>query len=1059
MSHVKLSSTFWTSLGPTPIDTAGGMGPISGRIQAVIADPIDPNVIYLGADNGGIWKNVNSPDWTPLTDFMPSLNFASNGYRTLVVHPANPKLIFGAVSGSGAGILNSTDGGTTWTLLANGQLDGMHLVALVAHPTNTSLLYLAAGWAGVWTSTDGGSTWSPVGSLPGGYVCDLIMARYDSKTLFAAVVSDKNAAQSNNGIYKSTDGGSTWTQLGGGLPPAAALGSQHAGGAVRFESGSAAGSVYASLLTLGPPGPSQSVTAVQRFRTTDGGTTWNALSASGGGLEARSWHLLLAVDPKDDTHIFANDAYSLYESHDSGGSWSEADAGIGYLASINHFDWVNLSFDSNDNALVSADQGVLRYDPATGTWTSLIANLEVSEFYTYTLDPHEEGIAYAVGQDIFCEKMTGALQWNVMENSINETGKVLVDPHNTSQLCAFNPLNLNNFVRQSADAGATWTTIFPGPPGLFTANFISVYNQGDGYGFAYTSQTAFAMDPTNPARVLVAADQVYESVNVGSASPTWSSISDVLSSDPHNPFIATLAIAPSDSDTVYASSQDQHLWVTYDDGATWSLCDSGLSGLIVDLRIDPEERGHVFAVSGGDVFELAAEGLPWTSIKGDLPNFLGLNTVYVDWRGVVPRLFVGTSRGVYQSVDVGLTWSKFSSALPNTSVSDLQEQTYHHAHHDRHVLVAATYGRAAWGILIERWGAIAVALGNAGIFAPVCLGSFCDQMLTINNKGSGPLVLMNITSSSPQFRIPDVLSFPLVVDPGDSIPLLLRYQPTAFGGAAATITVYSSDPTGPKTFSVSGDCPAPSLSLMMADAGLFAPTCIGSFTDEPLTLVNSGRCALTISSVASSSPEFVVPEVLAYPLRIAAGTNLVVPIRFTPSGLGTPSATVTVNSDDPSGPHTISVMGVVPSGSLEVSGAACFGGVKACCCVERTFSLCNVGDCKLDVTQVELKCRSRFWKIVSNPFPRTLRPSTCLGVVVRYTAEERCSRCCELVVTSNDPQNPTTKLELTAYTIWNDCCKEEKCEECAKKSCGNACGCCCCEHHGMCCCEDEDGKD
>ena len=97
--------------------------------------------------------------------------------------------------------------------------------------------------------------------------------------------------------------------------------------------------------------------------------------------------------------------------------------------------------------------------------------------------------------------------------------------------------------------------------------------------------------------------------------------------------------------------------------------------------------------------------------------------------------------------------------------------------------MAATGGRGAWEILIEPWGAIAVALGNAGIFAPVCLGSFCDQMLTINNKGSGPLVLTNITSSSPQFLVPDVLSFPLVVDPGDSIPLLLCYKPTALNMA------------------------------------------------------------------------------------------------------------------------------------------------------------------------------------------------------------------------------------------------------------------------------------
>ncbi len=410
---------------------------------------------------------------------------------------------------------------------------------------------------------------------------------------------------------------------------------------------------------------------------------------------------------------------------------------------------------------------------------------------------------------------------------------------------------------------------------------------------------------------------------------------------PRNPFVVTLAIAASDSNTVYASSQDQHLWVTYDNGSTWAKCDSGLSGLIRDLRVDPENRGHVFAVSGGDIFELAAEGLAWTSIKGNLPSFLSLNTIYVDWRGAVPRLFVGTNRGVYQSVDLGLTWSKFSPALPNTSVSDLQEQTYEHAHHDRHVLVAATGGRGAWEILLEPWGAIAVALGNGGVFTSVCLGSFCGQLLTINNKGSGPLVVTGMSSSSPQFLVPDVLSFPLVVDPGDSMPLLLRYRPTTLGGAAATITIDSNDPGGPKTFSVLGDCPAPSLALMMAASGVFAPTCVGSSSDELLTLINNGRCTLTVTSITSSSPEFMVPEVLSYPLRIAPGTNLAVPIRFQPTSMGAQSATITVNSDDPSGPHSITVAGTAPSGSLVICGSACFGGVKAGCCVERTFSLCN----------------------------------------------------------------------------------------------------------------------
>src|SRR5579872_3708932 len=185
MSLVTLSTTKWTPIGPAPIDTKGGLDQISGRIQAVAGDPTNAAVIYLGGDNGGIWKNINPPNWTPLTDHMPSLNVG--GYHPLVVHPADHKLVLGLVSGPGAGILKSGDAGSTWQLLANGQFDGQSLLSIAVHPTDTKTMYLAASWFGGWKSTDGGTTWLPIKSLPAGSVWDLVIAKFDSNTLYAAV--------------------------------------------------------------------------------------------------------------------------------------------------------------------------------------------------------------------------------------------------------------------------------------------------------------------------------------------------------------------------------------------------------------------------------------------------------------------------------------------------------------------------------------------------------------------------------------------------------------------------------------------------------------------------------------------------------------------------------------------------------------------------------------------------------------------------------------------------------------------------------------------------------
>ncbi len=156
MSHPMLNSTFWTAIGPAPIDTAGGMGPISGRIEAVVADPTNPKVIYLGADNGGIWK-VGGGARLNLRqrDFMPAPSSSMDGRPLKVVHPANQQSgLRSRTLALAWGFLNSNwTPGAAWALLANGQFDGSSLLALVAHPTNTSLLYMAAGRAGVWTST------------------------------------------------------------------------------------------------------------------------------------------------------------------------------------------------------------------------------------------------------------------------------------------------------------------------------------------------------------------------------------------------------------------------------------------------------------------------------------------------------------------------------------------------------------------------------------------------------------------------------------------------------------------------------------------------------------------------------------------------------------------------------------------------------------------------------------------------------------------------------------------------------------------------------------------
>jgi hypothetical protein len=333
--------------------------------------------------------------------------------------------------------------------------------------------------------------------------------------------------------------------------------------------------------------------------------------------------------------------------------------------------------------------------------------------------------------------------------------------------------------------------------------------------------------------------------------------------------------------------------------------------------------------------------------------------------------------------------------------------------------------------------AVTTAIADHGNFGECCVGSFRDEPLTVSNSGTGPLLISDITSSSPDFEPPSVLSYPIELGPGDSIDVAIRFVPKSPGGKTATIAISSNAPASPHLVDVSGIAPRPRLSLVMADGGGFGRVCAGSFADEPLILNNSGHCPVTVSGITSSSAAFQVPEVLAFPLLIGAGDSLALPIRFAPGSVGAVAGTITVTSSDPGSPHTAGVNGIAPSGRLAVTGSLCFGGVKACCRAERTISICNLGECALRVTKVAFKRKNPHWKLVNNPFPATLPPGSCLGLVVRYKATEKCPVACELIIESDDPDTPVKTLDVMAYTIWNECDDRPRCG-CGR--CGSPCG-------------------
>ena len=399
------------------------------------------------------------------------------------------------------------------------------------------------------------------------------------------------------------------------------------GASARLDSTKASSSTPAALYAAVDAMP---LGGVQRFRSYDGGATWTALAPTPGGAETRAWHLLLAADPDNPNHVFVNDGYSLYESTDGGSSWSHADDGVGWIVANHGFDWVNLSFDASGDAIATADQGVLReHKPSTGKWTSLIGDLQVSEFYTITLDPNDTSVAYAVGQDLYSSKFTGGLAWDMLEDAVGEAGNFVVDPTNTQVVYGYNPLDPASFVRRSNDHGQSWTVICtPADVG------------GSDYGLAYDTQKAFVMDPSNHDRLLIGTTKILETKNASAASPTWNAISNVLTGDAQH-VTARGRTFRREHDLCRDARRARlvHLRrriALVPTGQRPERCRG--AGVIGDLSIDPADAGHVYAVASGDVWELSTPaGTPiWTRLTGAVPTFETGAALYVDWHAPDP---------------------------------------------------------------------------------------------------------------------------------------------------------------------------------------------------------------------------------------------------------------------------------------------------------------------------------------------------------------------------------------------------------------------------------------
>ncbi len=671
----------WQELGPAPITT----GPYTGRVSAVACHPTNPNLYYVAGADGGIWRTTDGgTTWTPVTDHMPTLAMGA-----LAIDPVDPNVIYAGTgeanyanhSRYGLGLYKSTDSGDTWTQLAEADFGGRTFSKIVINPQNTQTLYAAIaraggfpggtlpaakghpnrnGSVGVFRSLDGGQTWTQLlNGLPNQAATDLAIHPTNPLIVYAAIGHPFGSTQ--NGIYKTTDGGNLWTKLAGGLP------STNVGRISVGLAPSQPARVYA-LFTNQADSAGGSATTMGGYRTDNDGTTWSTLGSLSGLQSSYGWFLsVVSVKPNDPNTVIMG-GLDLVRSTNAGAAWS-------YITPP-HVDMHALAWDASLRLVCGDDGGVHRTANVGGSWTSHNNGLGTIQFYAgLSTHPTDDNTMIGGMQDNGSNRRnTPTMNWTQMYGG--DGGWTQLDQNN--------PLRM--FVEYQG-----------------TGNLYLSTNGGSSFGYSGSGISSgdrncflppYLIDPSNSQRMLYATHRLYRSTNGGGS---WTALSGDLTGG-GTAAIRSLAQSPSDPNYVYVATNDGRIQRSTNGGSTFTLVLTGVPGwprVTRELFVDPTNPLTVYmAVANFGQAQIQRStdgGQTWQPLDATFPD-IPVNVVAVDGRGNLPVIYAGADDGLYRSIDDGATWHRYGTNFPHAAVIDLRLE----APAPRRRLIAATQGRGAW---------------------------------------------------------------------------------------------------------------------------------------------------------------------------------------------------------------------------------------------------------------------------------------------------------------------------------------------------------------------------